>query len=89
MWSAAMDVGGWLRGLSLGEYEDNFRNNKIAADVLPQPTADDLRVAVGDRRRLLSAIRRFGRRNALRGRSYFPACAQRSSDPRRSAVQSR
>jgi class 3 adenylate cyclase/predicted ATPase len=60
MWSAAMDVGGWLRGLGLGEYEDNFRNNKIDADVLPQLTADDLRdmgvVAIGDRRRLLSAI---------------------------------
>jgi class 3 adenylate cyclase len=60
MWSAAMDVGGWLRGLGLGEYEDNLRNNKIDADVLPQLTAEDLRdmgvVAVGDRRRLLSAI---------------------------------
>jgi class 3 adenylate cyclase len=60
MWSAAMDVGRWLRGLGLGEYEDNFRNNKIDADVLPQLTADDLRdmgvVAVGDRRRLLCAI---------------------------------
>jgi class 3 adenylate cyclase/tetratricopeptide (TPR) repeat protein len=55
-----MDVSGWLRGLGLGEYEDNFRNNKIDADVLPQLTADDLRdigvVAVGDRRRLLAAI---------------------------------
>jgi len=55
-----MDVGEWLRGLGLGEYEDNFRNNKIDADVLPQLTADDLRdmgvVAVGDRRRLLAAI---------------------------------
>jgi class 3 adenylate cyclase len=55
-----MDVGGWLRGLGLGEYEDNFRNNKIDADVFPQLTADDLRdmgvVAVGDRRRLVSAI---------------------------------
>ena len=55
-----MDVGGWLRGLGLGEYEDNFRNNKIDADVLSQLTADDLRdigvVAVGDRRRLLAAI---------------------------------
>ena len=60
MWGTAMDVGGWLRDLGLGEYEDNFRNNKIEADVLPQLTADDLRdmgvVAVGDRRRLLAAI---------------------------------
>jgi class 3 adenylate cyclase len=55
-----MDVGGWLRGLGLGQYETNFRDNKIDADVLPRPTADDLKdigvSAVGDRRRLLDAI---------------------------------
>jgi len=55
-----MDVGGWLRGLGLGQYEEKFRDNKIGADVLPRPTADDLRdigvSAVGDRRRLLDAI---------------------------------
>src|SRR6516225_9137275 len=60
VWSAAMDVGGWLRGLGLGEYEANFRGNKIDAAVLPQLTADDLKdigvVAVGDRRKLLAAI---------------------------------
>ena len=55
-----MDVGGWLRSLGLGQYEANFRDNKIDADVLPQLTADDLKEigvsAVGDRRRLLAAI---------------------------------
>src|SRR6516162_3016392 len=60
MWGAAMDVGGWLRGLGLGRYETNFRDNRIDADVLPRLTADDLRdigvSAVGDRRRLLDAI---------------------------------
>src|SRR5271168_1596078 len=60
MWSAAMDVGGWLRSLGLSQYEANFRDNKIDADVLPQLTADDLKdigvSAVGDRRRLLAAI---------------------------------
>ena len=28
------DVGGWLRGLGLGQYEEKFRDNKIDADVL-------------------------------------------------------
>src|SRR6516225_6850202 len=60
MWSVAMDVGAWLRGLGLGQHEQNFRDNKIDADVLPQLTADDLKdigvVAVGDRRKLLAAI---------------------------------
>jgi SAM domain (Sterile alpha motif) len=43
-----------------GQYEANFRDNKIDADVLPQLTGDDLKdigvSAVGDRRRLLAAI---------------------------------
>src|SRR6516164_2016870 len=55
-----MDVGRWLRSLGLAQYEVNFRENKIDAEVLPQLTADDLRdigvTAVGDRRRLLAAI---------------------------------
>src|SRR5271169_2737791 len=55
-----MDVGSWLRSLGLGQYEANFRDNKIDGDVLPQLTADDLKdigvSAVGDRRRLLAAI---------------------------------
>ncbi len=55
-----MDVGEWLRGLRLGQYEEKFRDNKIDADVLPRLTADDLKdvgvSAVGDRRRLLDAI---------------------------------
>jgi class 3 adenylate cyclase len=55
-----MDVGGWLRGLGLGQYEANFRDNKIDADMLPRLTADDLKdigvSALGDRLRLLDAI---------------------------------
>ena len=30
-----MDVGEWLRGLGLGQYEAVFRENAIDADVLP------------------------------------------------------
>jgi class 3 adenylate cyclase len=51
-----MDVGGWLRGLGLGQYEEKFRDNKIDARL----TVDDLKdigvSVVGDRRRLLDAI---------------------------------
>jgi hypothetical protein len=60
MWSAAMDVGGWLRGLGLGQYETNFRDNKIDADLLPRLTDGGLKdigvSALGDRLRLLDAI---------------------------------
>jgi SAM domain (Sterile alpha motif) len=59
----AMDVGGWLRSLDRDQYEPNFRENKIDADVLPQLTADDLKdigvSVIGDRRRLLAAIAAF------------------------------
>ena len=55
-----MDIGDWLRGLGLDQYEATFRENKIDAGLLPRLTADDLRdagvAAVGDRRRLLDAI---------------------------------
>jgi class 3 adenylate cyclase len=55
-----MDVGGWLRGLGLGQYETNFPDNKVDADLLPRLTNDDLKdvgiYALGDRRRLLDAI---------------------------------
>ena len=55
-----MDVAGWLRGLGLGQYETNFRDNKINADLLPRLTNDDLKdigvSALGDRLQLLDAI---------------------------------
>jgi class 3 adenylate cyclase len=55
-----MDIGGWLRGLGLEEYETAFRQNKVDAAVLPKLTAEDLKdlgvAAVGDRRKLLEAI---------------------------------
>src|SRR5271166_5040638 len=57
---AAMDIGGWLRGLGLEEYEAAFRDNKIDDTVLPSLTAEDLKELgvgfVGHRRKLLGAI---------------------------------
>jgi class 3 adenylate cyclase/tetratricopeptide (TPR) repeat protein len=64
-----MDVGEWLRGLGLGEYEEKFRDNRIDPDLLPRLTADDLKdigvCAVGDRRRLLDAIAAFAGAKSL------------------------
>jgi class 3 adenylate cyclase len=60
MWGIAMDVARWLGGLGLGQYETNFRDNKINADLLPRLTNDDLKdigvSALGDRLQLLDAI---------------------------------
>ena len=48
-----MDVGAWLRGLDLGQYEQAFRDNDVDTGLLPTLTADDLRelgvAKVGDR----------------------------------------
>ncbi len=54
-----MDVGDWLKSLSLGRYEAAFRDSSIDVDVLPDLTDDDLEklgVTLGDRKRLLKAI---------------------------------
>src|SRR5215831_3561266 len=87
MWGAAMDVGDWLRGLGLGQYEANFRDNKINADLLPRLTNDDLKdigvSALGDRLQLLDAIA------ALPGaklRADLPASQSEPTPPKGPAV---
>ena len=58
-----MDIAEWLDGLGLGRYAPAFVENEVDWEILPKPTADDLRemgvVAVGHRRRLLEAIAGF------------------------------
>ncbi len=55
-----MDVGDWLRGVGLGQYETVFRHNEIDSEVLRELTVDDLVALgvdlVGHRRKLLAAI---------------------------------
>jgi class 3 adenylate cyclase/predicted ATPase len=54
------DIGDWLRGLGLGQYEAAFRDNEIDETVLPNLTQEDLKEIgvgpVGHRRKLLEAI---------------------------------
>jgi SAM domain (Sterile alpha motif) len=38
-----VDILAWLRELGLERYEQAFRENEIAADILPKLTADDLK----------------------------------------------
>ncbi len=55
-----MDVGNWLRGLGLGQYEVAFRESEIDAEVLPELTDQhlkDLGVPLGHRLKILRAIR--------------------------------
>ena len=54
-----MDLGEWLRGLGLGQYETTFHENGVDAEVLPDLTDADLEklgVLLGHRKRLLKAI---------------------------------
>ena len=55
-----MDIGDWLRGLGLDQYEAAFCENSIDLEVLGKLTSDDLKelgvASVGHRRRMLAAI---------------------------------
>ena len=54
-----MDVGSWLRSLGLGQYEAEFRDNAVDAEVLFELSDSDLAqlgVLLGHRKRLLKAI---------------------------------
>jgi hypothetical protein len=61
----AWDVGGWLQGLGLGQYEVTFRENEIDGDVLLELSEFDLAnlgLPLGPRKRLLKAIAKLDRR---------------------------
>ena len=58
-----MDIGGWLKSLGLGKYEQVFVANAIDSDVLPELTEGDfekLDIPLGDRKRLMKAINALG-----------------------------
>src|SRR6476469_5264622 len=82
-----MDVGGWLRGLGLGQYEGKFRDNKIDADLLPRLTVDDLKdigvSVVGDRRRLLDAIAAIAEAGPASPTKFAPSNSLQASPERR------
>jgi hypothetical protein len=54
-----LDIGTWLRGLALEQYEPIFRGNAIDLETLPDLTETDLEklgVLLGHRKRILRAI---------------------------------
>ena len=77
-----MDIGTWLRGLGLEQYEAAFRDNDVDAELLPELTADDLIsigvTSVGHRRKLLAAIAALGTDSSVAPRGApQPADAER------------
>jgi len=82
MWGAAMDVGEWLKGIGLGQYEATFREHEIDAEVLPELTEADLEkfgVPFGHRKRLIKAIAKLG--NAAPEQPAAPAPPSRTFRP--------
>ena len=83
-----MDVGDWLWGLGLAQYERAFRANAIDGAVLPNLTAEDLKeigvAAVGHRRRLLDAIAALRATAPLQ--PGLPASDDIDQGPRRCAI---
>ena len=75
-----MDIGAWLRELSLERYEHAFRDNAVDFGILPRLTAEDLKeigvTTVGDRRRILDAIVRL-----LEGSPHPPAAREAAPTP--------
>ncbi|MCK1379610.1 hypothetical protein IVB33_19025, partial [Bradyrhizobium sp. 24] len=57
-------IGDWLRKLGMSEYTERFAENRIDLSVLPDLTEQDLEklgVLLGDRRKMLRAIREVAR----------------------------
>ena len=79
-----MDVGEWLRGLGLGQYEAAFRDNEIDGKILPALTTEDLKelgvTIVGHRRRILQAV------GELSGSPHAPAEATTAARPPQAAT---
>src|SRR5215472_14286418 len=83
-WSVAMDVGGWLRQLGLGQYEALFRASEIDADILPELTEVDLEkigVPLGHRKRLLRAISGLAPPGTLAETSAAPSASTGATPP--------
>ena len=69
-----MDIGAWLRGLGLGQYEATFRESEIEADVLPELTETDLEkigLPLGPRKRILKAIANLGGADKASGEEIY------------------
>ena len=71
-----MDIGTWLHGLGLAQYEPIFRENAIDTEILPELTEVDLEklgVVLGHRKRMLRAIAAFETRAPTRPAAASPA----------------
>ncbi len=70
-----MDIGEWLKGLGLQQYQDSFAKNEIDEQSLSELNSEDLKEigvkAIGHRKKLLAAISKLGQQKST------PAVAER------------
>jgi class 3 adenylate cyclase len=75
-----VDIGAWLRGLGLEQYQRAFRANNIDGEIMLRLTAEDLAAlgvgSVGHRRKLLAAINTLSGEARPRRRSRLAAGAR-------------
>jgi hypothetical protein len=84
-----MDVGAWLRGLRLGQYEGTFRKHEIEADVLSELTEADLEkigLPLGPRKRILKAIANLSDAKAPEPASFAKPASRDAADRRQLTV---
>ena len=84
-----MDLGDWLRGLGLGQYEDVFLRNEIDGSVLPDLTEGDfekLGVPMGHRKRLLKAIANLDTTKPTQPESHAPSTSTDTAERRQLTV---
>ena len=82
-----MDVADWLKSLGLEQYESAFRTNKADTEVLPRLPPEALKdlgvVLLGDRRRLMEAIKTLQERTETTTPIEHPPMAERMRRCRR------
>ena len=74
-----MNIGEWLIGIGLRQYETLFRDNEIDLEILPELTENDfekLGVPMGHRKRLLKAIASIGATDAAANPTIPSATSQ-------------
>ena len=78
--SATWDIGDWLRGLGLGQYEASFRQNEVNESVLPKLTQEDVSQHQGAKSLELRAAMSMARLRRDQGKRERPAiCLRRST----------
>jgi hypothetical protein len=75
-----MDVGDWLRGLGLAQYEAAFRDNEVDGKILPKLTAEDLKEM---------GVATVGHRRAIGGLASLDKSNRQATGGRRSPTRAR